>query len=191
MGKFKSFEEFKADYEKYHYIDKVSNRYYPRKVLNEKQLKTYYLQYVKKHEKAVSMPKAVMNKKSDDLILYEKVLDRDKGCRLVAVLSPSEREVWGRHHNGMGKILDGAHVFGKNAYPWMRYELKNVITINRFSHSCLDLSKSPLDGHSISADEKGAWWKRIVGEDYRYLELLSRKKVNILGEYDENNSGKS
>jgi hypothetical protein len=59
----------------------------------------------------------------------------------------------------------------------MRYEPKNVITINRFSHSCLDLSKSPVDGHPISVDEKIKWWQRIIGkEDWDYLEELSRKE---------------
>jgi hypothetical protein len=52
MGKFKSYEDFKDDYEEYHYIDKVSNRYYPQKPLNKKQLQRYYLQYVKKWKKA-------------------------------------------------------------------------------------------------------------------------------------------
>jgi hypothetical protein len=176
MEKFKSYEDFKDDYKDYHYINKVSNRYYPRKPLNEKQLQSYYLQYAKKWGKANSKVNSNSVNKSEDMLLYEKILERDKKCRLLSILTISERTIWNDHQNGLGSILDGAHVFGKGAYPWMRYELKNVVIINRFSHSCLDLNKSPVDGHSISTDEKIAWWKRIVGDDYKYLELCSRKR---------------
>jgi hypothetical protein len=112
------------------------------------------------------------------MLLYESILERDQGCRLLSVLTFSERTIWNDHQNGMGGILDGAHVFGKNAYPWMRYESKNIITINRFSHSCLDLNKSPVNGHPISLDEKIKWWQRIIGKkDWDYLEELSRNRI--------------
>jgi hypothetical protein len=176
MAKFKNFEEFKEDYEEFHYIDKVSNRYYPAKPINEKQLQRYYLQYARKWDTANSKKENKPNNKSEDMLLYEKILERDGGCRLLAVLNPAERVIWNSHQNGMGGILDGAHVFGKNAYPWMRYEPKNVVTVNRFSHSCLDLGKSPVDGYSISLEEKKIWWQRIIGkEDWEYLEELSHR----------------
>jgi hypothetical protein len=180
MGKFKSYEEFKDDYEEYHYIDKVSNRYYPQKPLNEKQLQSYYLQYAKKWDKANSRMEIRTTDKSDDMLLYENILERDQGCRLLSVLTVSERIIWNDHQNGMGAILDGAHIFGKSAYPWMRYDPKNVITINRFSHSCLDLNKSPVDGHSISRNEKIEWWQRIIGKkNWEYLEELSRNRKEL------------
>jgi hypothetical protein len=180
MAKFKSFEAFKEDYEQFHYIDKVSNRYYPAKLLNEKQLQRYYSQYVRKLEIAVSKKESRPSNKSGDMLLYEKILERDGGCRLLAVLSPTERAVWNEHQNGMGGILDGAHVFGKNAYPWMRYEPRNVVTVNRFSHSCLDLNKSPVDGRQISAEEKQVWWQRVTGKaDWEYLEELSRNRKEL------------
>jgi hypothetical protein len=175
MEKFKNYEDFKDDYKKYHYINKVSNRYYPQKPLNKKQIQRYYLLYVKKWEKANSKIEFKSTDKSDDLLLYEKIIERDKGCRLLSILTISERIVWNDHQNGMGDILDGAHIFGKGAYPWMRYELKNIITLNRFSHSCLDLNKSPVDGRSISVNEKVEWWQRIIGkQDWDCLEKLSR-----------------
>jgi hypothetical protein len=177
MGKFKNYEDFKDDYEEGHFIDKVSNRYFSQKPLNEKQIQRYYLQYVKKWEKANSKLEFKSTDKSDDLLLYENILERDKGCRLLSVLTVSERMVWSNHQNGMGGILDGAHIFGKGAYPWMRYEPKNVVTLNRYSHSCLDLNKSPIDGHSISTIEKIEWWQRIIGkENWGYLEELSHNR---------------
>ncbi|MDR2407332.1 MAG: hypothetical protein LBE13_04365 [Bacteroidales bacterium] len=180
MERFKSYEDFKDDYEEHHYIDKVSNRYYPQKPLNTKQLQRYYLQYVRKWERANSKMESRPTNKSEDMVLYENILERDRGCRLLPVLTVSERAIWNDHQNGMGCILDGAHVFGKSAYPWMRYDSKNVVTLNRFSHSCLDLNKSPVDGHSISHNEKIIWWQRIIGkEDWNYLEELSRNRKEL------------
>jgi hypothetical protein len=178
-AKFKSFEDFQSDYEEFHYIDKVSNRYYPPKPLNDKQIQRYYQQYTKKWNKAKPEMEIGRREKSADLMLYEDVCKRVKTCRLLAVLTSSERAVWNEHQNGMGEILDGAHVFGKGAYPWMRYEPRNMILVNRFSHSCLDLGKSPIDGRSISVEEKTAWWQRIIGqEEWDFLEELSRNRGN-------------
>jgi hypothetical protein len=178
MGKFKTYEEFKDDYEEYHYIDKVSNRYYPQRPLNTKQLQRYYLQYVKKWDKANSKNDNKSGDKSRDMLLYEKIIERDKGCRLLAVLTFVERRIWDEHQNGMGGILDGAHVFGKGAYPWMRYEVKNVVTLNRFSHSCLDSGKSPINGKTITDEERKSWWRRIVGDDWEYLTRRANKSSN-------------
>lgn len=187
MMKFKSYEAFEQDYKKYRYVDKVSSRYYPQHSLNEKELKSYYEQYVKKwHATSIKIKKTVKSttsakiqkdqkkEKSKDMLLYETVIRRDKTCRLLAILTPLEREIWKRHQNRLGHILDGAHVFGKGAYPWMRYEAKNIVLLNRFSHSCLDTGKSPIDGHQISFEEKEAWWQRIVGvEEWYFLERLA------------------
>jgi len=60
--------------------------------------------------------------------------------------------------------LDAAHIFGKNAYPKMRYVLDNVVLLNRVSHAWLDAGKSPINGKPIAAEEKRAWWIRIVGK---------------------------
>jgi hypothetical protein len=174
MGKFKSYEDFKDDYEEYHYIDKVSNRYYPQKPLNEKQIQRYYLQYVKKWEKSCN--KGVLSNgknQSDDSKLSSFVRERDGGCRLLKLLSAEERIEWQRNQNGLGGILDAAHVFGKGAFPWMRFDDKNVVTLNRFSHNCLDNGKSPINGKAITPEQKETWWKKIVGEDWAYLSLQS------------------
>jgi hypothetical protein len=179
MVKFKSFDDFQSNYEKFHYVDKVSTRYYPSKPLNEKQIQRYYRQYIRKWNKANSETDVALREKSADLMVYEEVLARDKTCRLFAVLTFSEREAWNRRQGGVGGILDGAHVFGKGAYPWMRYESRNMVLVNRFSHSCLDLGKSPVDGHTISVEEKQMWWQRIIGkEEWDYLEELSRNHGN-------------
>jgi hypothetical protein len=171
MEKFRSYEDFKADYEEYRYIDKVSNRYYPQKPLNEKQLQRYYSQYARKWKKAYG--DRVLNDvktQSEDSKLSVFVRERDGGCRLLKLLSAEEKAEWQKNQNGLGGILDAAHVFGKNAFPWMRLDEKNVVVLNRFSHNCLDNGKSPINGKQITDGRKTAWWRRIAGNDWEYLE---------------------
>jgi hypothetical protein len=174
MGKFKNYEEFKDDYEEYHYIDKVSRRYYPQKPLNDKQIQRYYLQYAKKWEKAYGKISENVKTQSEDSKLSAFVRERDGGCRLLKLLLPDEISEWNKNQNGLGGILDVAHVFSKGAFPWMRFDKKNVITLNRFSHGCLDNGKSPVNGKAITDEERKLWWQRIIGDDWEYLNLRSR-----------------
>jgi hypothetical protein len=170
MAKFKSFSEFERDCLDSGFVDKVSSRYYPAKRLNHKQIQRYYLQYIKKWDKAFG--DGVLDKseeQSKDSILSAFVRERDGGCRLLKVLSGEERAEWESNHNGLGWMLDAAHIFGKAAFPWMRLDPKNVVVLNRFSHSCLDNCKSPIDGKAITDDRRKEWWKRIAGGDWEYL----------------------
>jgi hypothetical protein len=172
--KFKSFSEFKEDYEENGFIDKVNTRYYPLKKLHPKQIQRYFLQYVKKWDRAYGggvLTKA--KEQSEDSKLSALVRERDGGCRLLRLLSKEEIAEWQRNQNGLGSILDAAHVFGKGAFPWMRFDEKNVVTLNRFSHTCLDTGTSPLNGKAITNDQRMAWWQRIVGEDWDYLKSQS------------------
>jgi hypothetical protein len=176
MVKFKSYEEFKSDYEEDRFIDKVSSRYYPHKPLNIKQLQRYYLQYSKKwriaYEKEFWRD---LKEPSEDSKLSAFARERDGGCRLLKLLTLEEFTEWQKNQNGLGGILDAAHIFGKNAFPWMRFDKKNVVTLNRFSHNCLDNGKSPINGKSIPYDLREAWWQRIAGDDWEYLNLLSHR----------------
>jgi hypothetical protein len=189
MVKFKSLLDFKRDYEKDGFIDKVCSRYYPLKKINAKQIQRYYLQYVKKWDKAyggnilndAKETSKILQEQSDDSRLSALVRERDCGCRLLKVLTPEEILEWNINHNGIGCILDAAHVFGKGAYPWMRYIEKNVVTLNRFSHNCLDNGKSPINGNKINDDQRILWWQRIINNksDWDYLtELLHNRKGN-------------
>ena len=174
MVKFKSFFEFKKDYEKYGFIDKVCTRYYSLKQLNFKQIQRYYLQYVKKWNKAYG--EGILNnskEQSEDSKLSALVRELDNGCRLLKVLTEDELAEWERNHNGLGGILDAAHIFSKSAFSWMRFDERNVVTLNRFSHDCLDRSKSPINGNILTDSQRKTWWQRIAGDDWEYLELLS------------------
>jgi hypothetical protein len=174
MVKFKSFSEFKGDYEEHGFIDKVGTRYYPLKQLNLKQIQRYYLQYVKKWDKAYGG--GILDdakEQSEDSKLSAIARERDGGCRLLIILTAGELAEWEMNHNGLGGILDTAHVFGKAAFPWMRFDERNVVTLNRFSHDCLDRSKSPVNGNMLTDCQRKVWWQRIVGYDWSYLELRS------------------
>jgi hypothetical protein len=176
--KFKSLIEFKNDYEKKGFIDKVSTRYYPLKKLNPKQIQRYYLQYIKKWDKKYGGNILDEEKEqSEDSKLSAFVRERDSGCRLLKILTADELAEWEKNNNGLGNILDAAHVFGKNAFPWMRYNDRNVVTLNRFSHSCLDKGKSPINGKAILDEQQKAWWIRIIGkEEWDYLKMHSSKR---------------
>ena len=185
MVKFKQFSEFKNDYDKEGFIDKVSSRYYPLRIkkFNSKQLQRYYLQYVKKWDKAYG--NNILNndtEQSEDSKLSAFVRERDGGCRLLSILSDEELEAWGVNHNGLGCILDAAHVFGKGGFPWMRFDDKNIVTLNRFSHNCLDTGKSPINGQMITDEQRLEWWRKITGNDWEYLIWRSRYK-NFKDEY--------
>jgi hypothetical protein len=177
MVKFKSFSELKEDYEENGFIDKVSTRYYPLKQLHPKQIQRYYLQYIKKWDKAYGGGILdIAKEQSEDSKLSAFVRERDGGCRLLQVLSKEEIAEWEENQNGLGHILDAAHVFGKGAFPWMRFDKKNIVTLNRFSHTCLDTGASPLNGKTITDSQRKSWWQRIVGKDYEYLEIQSRNR---------------
>ena len=177
MVKFKSFSEFKLDFEEEGFIEKVNTRYYPLKKLNSKQLQRYYLQYVKKWDKAHAgniLEKS--EEPSEDSRLSSLVRERDGGCRLLKILTKEELAEWKINNNGLGCILDAAHIFGKNTFPRMRFDEKNVVTLNRFSHSCLDTSKSPINGKAITDAQRKWWWQRIAASDWNYLEMRTKER---------------
>jgi aminopeptidase C len=105
----------------------------PTKALNDNQLKTYYNTHIKKLEK-IEYAKA--NSPSDitkDQIIRQECVKRDRGrCRLMSVVTQNEmRELINNSIPLLLHKLDTAHVFGKNAYPKMRYVLDNVVLLNR------------------------------------------------------------
>jgi len=183
MGKseLQSLPQFTENYNEKGVIDKVSYFCYPKKKLNSKQIQRYYSQYVKKWEKEQSRKYSKDNlvddkEQSEDSKLSAFVRKRDGNrCRLIDKMTIYELMEWGVNHNGQGLILDAAHVFGKNTYPWMRFDSKNVVLLNRYSHFCLDRGKSPVNGKRITKEQQNEWWQRIVGkEDWEYLSNLSR-----------------
>ena len=151
-----SFKKFLEFYNKY---KRTPNQIKPPKnKLNENQLLSAYARYERGMEK---------KSKSEDKKLkeiYKKIDIRDENkCRLIHKLTAGELAIFKENAHGFDKIIDHAHIFGKGAYPHMKYLKENIVLLNRYSHTMLDSKRSPINGKSISNDKWVKWWIRIVG----------------------------
>ena len=99
---------------------------------------------------------------------------RDKNtCRLIRIVSIKEMMILKKNApSHMLKMLDPAHILPVGSHPDYCYLTNNVVLLNHYSHSNLDNMKSPLDGKSITREERDNWWKRIAGS-IQYSELLN------------------
>ena len=98
---------------------------------------------------------------------------RDRNtCRLIRIVSIKEMMILKKNAPPhMLKTLDPAHILPVGSHPDYCYLTNNVVLLNHYSHSNLDNMKSPIDGKSITREERDSWWKRIAG-DNQYRELL-------------------
>lgn len=158
----------------------------PNRLLNENQLRTKYDKYLKSVEKEEARRQRLMAKVKSTTDWYSdeeweqvkaEVFKRDHyDCQLLEVLNNEElTEIKNRAGKLFLGIVDPAHVFGKGAYPHMRYDPDNIIIINRYSHSLLDNRKHPVYGRPLTAEEHEGWWRRILGNK-RYDRLLQKSK---------------
>lgn len=151
---FKSFLEF---YNKY---GKTPNQMLPPKnKLNEQQLLSAYDRYVK----GMNKKDKLKDKKLKEIYKQIDIRDGNK-CRLIPLLTAGELAIFKENAHGFDKIIDHSHVFGKGAYPQMKYYKENIVLLNRYSHTMLDSRRSPINGKPITHEEWEEWWIRIVGE---------------------------
>ena len=183
-----TYEEFSDFYNRYgKYPNDLGRRKNP---LNENQLKRRYEKYLKSEEKKQAATKRKTEKvknsqssKVDDkwIAVLEQVRKRDGyRCRLLDKVTEEEKSEIKRKSYGFHKLLDCAHVFGRGAYPHMKYNVDNVVLLNRYSHSCLDQGRDPITGEQISPERLENWWRFIVGDTY-YDELLNKAKRRNIG----------
>jgi len=168
-----TFDQYKDYYEKWGKC--VTQLTKPKQHLNEKQLKSSYNRYVKSEEKKIlKRDRMLFNRQ--DTELRKNIFARDHYyCRLDKILFKDEYKLLKENAQHLHILLDPAHVFGKGAYPHMRFDEDNIVVLNRYSHSMLDTQKNPLTGEAISKEEKIKWWIRIVGKEL-YQELKKRTK---------------
>jgi len=169
----------------------VDDYFIRKKQLNEKQLKSRYKVYVRSQEKLKDKKAVYFAGESHDEkweqvrnVVYER--DGFK-CRLCSILSSDEIFVFSKNCTSFifSQTLDPAHVFSKGAFPHLRYEVRNIVILNRYSHFNLDNQKCPLSGKTISKAEKENWWKRIVGDEvFDLLLSWSTNKLRLKGEQD-------
>jgi len=107
--------------------------------------------------------------------LTKRVWERDKAsCRVNRILDLEEKKIV--KDDGFLSNLDCAHVFGKGAYPHLKYDIDNIVLMSRLFHSRLDTGRHPVSAQPIDAFQKEQWWMRIVGkENYNKLLIKARK----------------
>jgi len=82
-------------------------------------------------------------------------------CKIWKCLTPEERQVAERQTGFyLNAHLDVSHIKGKGPFPELKYVLENVILAGRFFSNRLDTYTDPVDGSSISDDERQAWFER-------------------------------
>lgn len=175
-----SYEEFFSFYEN---NGKLPNDVSTRKnQLNERQIKSRYEKYIKSEEKKSLRQERLLSNKKDrikekiennsfidekwenvksqidlsECMLVEKLQTDNFLNDLIILFEKSKKFI---------EIIDPAHVFGKGSYPHMKYDLDNIVPLNRYSHSCLDQNRHPITGDHIEKEEVKKWWKYIVGEE--------------------------
>ena len=173
-----SFEDFEREYRERRRVYSGQSYRTPQRPLNDKQLRTAHKRHLRKLEAAPKRKRAGERGESPDQAVRKKCLERDGGrCQAIAAFSGLEYFRFTELSGGLGDKLDAAHVFGKKAHPHMRFLPENVVMLNRASHNWLDTGRSPVDGRKITAEEKAAWWRRIVGaERYEALESMKGRK---------------
>jgi hypothetical protein len=98
----------------------------------------------------------------------DEVYRRDKTCRLLSILTEESKKRLIDNSCGLHKIIDCAHVFGKGSFIKLKYVPRNVILLNRYSHSMLDQQKDPISGKSITKKEHEEWWRILIGDSLYY-----------------------
>jgi len=157
-------EEFTNRYHKYGKC--INQMRAPKNKLNDKQIKFQYDKYVRKQSEG-----RVSKVDNGWTTVREEVFIRDNNfCNLYDKLSFNELTHIHESLFQETKIIDPAHVFGKGAYPHLKYDVDNIFCLMRLFHSRLDTYHDPITGISISKEEHEDWWRRIIGSD-RYNKL--------------------
>lgn len=96
-------------------------------------------------------------------LVREAVLRRDRyQCRLLAILPPAEAAQLCANSGGHHKLVDCAHIKARSTHPQLKYEISNIVALNRYSHSCLDTGRCPVSGRRLTPEEVEQWWQKIL-----------------------------
>jgi len=110
----------------------------------------------------------------------KEVFERDNGeCQFIAFLETVSSEVLNglrSQAKGMIRTIDPAHVFARSTHPYLKYDKDNIVCLNRYSHSMIDIMRSPLFGEPIDKAEHHDFWTAIIGIDR--MEILEEKIKN-------------
>lgn len=159
------------------------------KKLNEKQLKSKYNKYIKSEEKKsdrlirnseISYQIKLDKLKNKDYIdekwekVRLKVWSRDNSqCQYINTLDYKEYLEFKKDLFNPLNNLDCCHVFGKGAYPELKYDVENIVLGCRLFHSRIDTFIHPLTNKQINKEEHNMIWISIIGID-RWNSLVSK-----------------
>jgi len=181
-GKMLNDKQLMTKYEKYcQKLDKSKEKRYLDKQADELDERVMLKDVVKVKKEKISKPSGY--KKDEN---WEKVknivYERDNyECQLMKKLSQFDNNQILKNGGGdLVSIFDPAHIFGKGAFPELKYDPDNVIVLNRYSHSMLDQHHHPITGVAINKEEHSAFWAWIVGQERydRLLEKIINHKIN-------------
>lgn len=176
-----TFEEYQ---ENYNLTGRIPNEISPRKnKLNEVQLKSKYKKYCAKKEQN----NLLISEETGYTIKVDLQWDNLKdqldleNCQLIKRLKEEKMDsaigLLKTNAQWLIKTIDPAHIFPRSGYPFMKYDVDNVVPLNRFSHSCLDTMRDPISGENITKEEQQTFWMFIAGKEvYKELEERSFNK---------------
>lgn len=105
----------------------------------------------------------------------EEVKKRDKGLdRMIRICTPVEFVILKRNAGPLLNILDPAHIIAVSENLSGTYLPFNIITLDRWSHTCLDEFKDPITGKNITKEEVNKWWKRLLHGDRKQEEEFNK-----------------
>ena len=103
---------------------------------------------------------------SPENIIRQKVLERDKTCRVWNILDSTEREYiltnFGDEYKEFSTILDTCHILSRGTEPTLIQNLDNVFLASRYFHTLLDSYCDLVTQKPIFKEERNKWIERIV-----------------------------
>jgi len=180
-----TFEEFVEFYNTYGKTPNQISK--PNHSLTPRELETKYQKYIRSEDKKQQRKEEQIKKQRKsqrekakeidfDLIkVYSKVDKRDNfQCRLIAILDfNAYRELTANAWDALLCQIDHAHYLRRLSYPHLKYDIDNIVLLNRYSHSMIDQMCNPVNGKPITKEEHENWWKLILGNQYtRIMEKI-------------------
>ena len=124
--------------------------------------KKCYENFIKKLEKNLENT----NKYIKDKEFKEKIIKRDKTCKVWKVLTERERRfILKNFYNDyitLSHDLDICHIIPRSQAPDKIYDENNVFLASRYFHSLLDEYRHHVTKRMISKEERLSWCKRIL-----------------------------
>ena len=166
-----SLHEFTNSYKKYGKCPNDLGR--REKPLNDRQVEMRYKAYLR----SVERKKEHAERKKPSVFHEKRTI-----CEISRILSFKELQLLKQNAGPLYQIVDGAHIFGRGPYPWMKDDDENIVGMNRYSHSCLDQTRHPVTGQQITEEERFLWWALIVGPEL-WKELCTKaRRLDLIPE---------